>query len=171
MPSKAHVVHHIPGRVRLRIPAKRRDRAYFEQVKARLEQIHLISAVEVNPASASVLVRYAGPLANLLVEAAGAGLHELAEISDDLPPVPPVTDTVIERLIDLDKQIIESSGASLNGRAMLLLGLVAAAGVQLYRGQLLGPAVPLLWYAASALGGVLPHRTEPSKALAPVPAG
>lgn len=166
MASKAHVVHHIPGRVRLRIPAKRRDHTYFADVKAKLESVPSIHGVEVNPASASVLVRYAGPLTSLLVEAAAAGLYELAEVSDELPPVPPVADKLVDRLLDLDQQIAQSSGGSLNGRSVVLIALLLAAGMQLYRGQFLGPAVPLLWYAANALGGILPRHANRQAALA-----
>ncbi len=156
MRAGAHVVHHIPGRVRLRVPAKRHDRRFFSEVKAQLEQVPQVRAVAVNHTSASVLVKYEGEILDLLLAASQVGLEAMMEIEPDLPPLVPVADRLLGRLGDLDERIVRATGGGADGRSVVLIALLLAAGVQLLRGQIVGPAVPLLWYATRALGGILP---------------
>jgi hypothetical protein len=153
MVQTAHVVHHIPGRARLRIPAKRHNHNFFEDVKRRLGQLDSVSHVSVNPASASVLVHYRGGIDQLLAEAAIKGLNEILDISEDLPPIIPAAAKMAQQLIQIDRQITELSGGGLDGRSAVLIGLAVAAIMQLFRGEIFGPAIPLIWYAAQAIGG------------------
>jgi hypothetical protein len=170
MTHKAHVVHHIPGRVRLRVPAKRRHHAFFHDVKQRLEGCDAVSSVAVNPASGSVLIRYEGSIEELLAQAAVAGLLEFLEVTEELPLLEPIADQLVESLGHVDRHITRSTGGALDGRSALLIAFVAAAVWQSLRGQLFGPAVPLLWYAAQALSGTLsvksPHQSPQLTATA-----
>src|SRR5260370_33396514 len=52
-----------PGRLRLRIPEKRRDDAFFRTVEQRLAGWDSVDRVEVNPLTASVLVTFSDPAA------------------------------------------------------------------------------------------------------------
>jgi hypothetical protein len=157
MADTAHIVHHIPGRVRLRVPARRHNQAFFSDTKQRLEQCEAISSVTVNPATASVLVRYSGELTDLLAQVASTGLEDLLEISDELPPVPAVSDQLLVKLNRMDSRIASGTGGGLDGRSAVLITLLLAGTAQLLRGQVFGPAVPLIWYAAQAIGGILPR--------------
>ena len=160
MTTKAHVVHHLPGRVRLRVPSRRRQPAFFHDVKKRLEGLDAVSSVSVNPTSGSVLIRYDGELEQLLGQAATIGLLELLEVTTDLPFLEPVAEQLIGRLGHIDQTISKNTQGVLDGRSALLAGFLVAAVVQAFRGSLLGPAVPLLWYAAQALGSGLPPRQQ-----------
>lgn len=156
MAVAAHIVHHIPGRVRLRVPHRRDHHGFFAEVHQRLETCPNVTGISTNPATASILVRYKGELAEVLGQAAAVGIHELLEMNDGLPPVPQVVGALLGRLAHADSQITERTSGSLDGRSTVLLVLIAAGIVQLLRGQVLGPAMPLLWYAAQAIG--LPTR-------------
>jgi len=56
---QARVCHLAHGRLRLKIPEKRRDEAFFEAVRQQLSRDG-IKRVEVNPLTASVLVQFSG---------------------------------------------------------------------------------------------------------------
>jgi hypothetical protein len=171
MPARAHIVHHIPGRVRLRIPKRRDDREFFADVERRLSGCDNITGVSANPTTASVLVRYEGELAPVLLQAAQVGLAELLELTEDLPPVKPVEDALLDTLSQADSRILSISSGAMNGRSAVLVSLLVAGLFQLWRGQLLGPAIPLLWYAAQALGLGAGRRPEsaPGRAIAAQP--
>jgi len=52
---EARVCHLTTGRLRLRVPEKRRDNAFFRTVEQRLAGWDNVDRVEVNPLTASVL--------------------------------------------------------------------------------------------------------------------
>jgi hypothetical protein len=152
MPATAHIVHHVPGRVRVRVPHKRGHHEFFADVERRLSQAPNITGVHANPTTGSLLVRYSGELTTILGQAAAVGLHELLDFDESLPPVKAIEDALSERLLSFDAQILETTGGTIGGRSAVLVTLLIAALVQLWRGQAFGPALPLIWYAAQALG-------------------
>jgi len=54
----AQLVHRTSSRIRVRIPARRNDHAYFRQLQQRLIGSLGVTAVEVNPLTASVLIEH-----------------------------------------------------------------------------------------------------------------
>ena len=157
MPATAHIVHHVPGRVRLRIPRRRDHHEFFADIERRLSQCPNITSVRANATTGSLLVRYEGELATILGQAAAVGLQELLDFDESLPPVKAIEDALSERLLRVDAQILETTGGTVGGRSAVLVTLLVAALVQLWRGQAFGPALPLIWYAAQALGFARPQ--------------
>ena len=60
MNPAAELVHHSPGRLRLRIRDARRNPDFLERVRQALWPIDGVRGVDISPATGSVLVRYAG---------------------------------------------------------------------------------------------------------------
>jgi hypothetical protein len=58
MAARAHIAHHIPGRLRLRIPAARDHPELLREIKEFVAPIEGVRGVEINPSTGSVLVRY-----------------------------------------------------------------------------------------------------------------
>jgi hypothetical protein len=58
MGSSAHIVHHIPGRLRLKVPGAKGNAVFMDQVQAALGSVDGVRAIEVNPVTGSVLVHY-----------------------------------------------------------------------------------------------------------------
>lgn len=54
----ALVVHALPGRVRFRIPSKKGDMVYFEELLANFGKCTGLEKLVINPATASVLIQY-----------------------------------------------------------------------------------------------------------------
>jgi len=53
-----YVAHHIPGRIRIRIPAARGDPGLLEQIRIGAEAVSGVESVESNAITGSVLIRY-----------------------------------------------------------------------------------------------------------------
>jgi len=58
MPHDAHVAHHVKGRIRVRMPKAKRDRATLESVKNAITPMHGVKSVDVNHTTGSVIVHY-----------------------------------------------------------------------------------------------------------------
>lgn len=58
MPRPCHVVHRLPGRIRLKAPGAKGDHAFFAQVRGLISALDGVHAVEVNPVTGSVIVHY-----------------------------------------------------------------------------------------------------------------
>ncbi|MBI4792113.1 MAG: hypothetical protein HY789_05145 [Deltaproteobacteria bacterium] len=54
----ALVVHAMPGRVRFRVPGKKGDRSYFEELLAAISKCSGLEKMVINPATASVLINF-----------------------------------------------------------------------------------------------------------------
>lgn len=55
---RAQVTHHIPGRMRVKLPHAKGNRALLESVKKSISPLPGVRGVEVNPTTGSVLVHY-----------------------------------------------------------------------------------------------------------------
>jgi hypothetical protein len=56
--DQAHIVHRTATRLRLRVPARKLDHAYFRDLKARLAGCPGIRSVEANPLTGSVVIAH-----------------------------------------------------------------------------------------------------------------
>jgi hypothetical protein len=158
MTHKGYVAHHIPGqRIRIRVPHKKRDHAFFADVATRLNGIDRVKA-SATPETGGILVHYQGDLAHLLLRAAEAGLNELIDLEMDGEPSEPLTDRLLSQVAAMEQRLLASTGGQVDGRTFAMFGLMLAAGVQVFRGQIFGPAVPLLWYTAEIVRHWLPNR-------------
>jgi len=155
--NTARIVHTMRGRVRLRIRGRRHDSVYFQDVQQRLTQCPSVHRVEINPNTASILIYYDNDLQNLLAEAMIAGLAEVIELNT--APAEPINQRLISRLGLMDRRISAATSGEVDGSTLIVMILLMASTVQIVRGQMFGPAVPLLWYSAQAISGMLPFRT------------
>jgi hypothetical protein len=140
----AYIVHETPMRLRLRIPEKRNDKAYFTTTLHRLQNIPGVEA-EVNPATSSILLRGAQ---------AGKAVIELgAQAPFNIMRSQPEAGLGLEQLRK-QLQTANEGFTRLTGgdaRALVVLALAISGVMQLARGNVVAPAVTLLWYAAEAL--------------------
>lgn len=165
-PPSARLSHCLPGRVRLKIGEKSGDARYFDHTAHTLSRAPAVTAVTANPATSSVLVHYRGAFEPVAEFAAKAGLFVLAATQ-------PQTETAAVHPLSLVASAFTALGLVQLGRgriadnaveplwnaygAAVTLGsptlsaaLVALGAYQLVKGQLLGSASSLLFYAATA---------------------
>lgn len=155
MPSlpAARVSHFTTRRLRLKIPEKRRDAAFFIYVAERLAAWDSVERVESNPLTASILIHFSD-LQRLLLEAVEK--NDLFDIDFDaaLAPQsdPAVTRTAVQSFEMSDLALRRWTENQLDMRSIVFLLLLAGGVFQLMRGRLNTPAPTLLWYAGNLLG-------------------
>jgi hypothetical protein len=148
MKAKLHAVHSIPGRIRFRIPERRRDRAFFGEIEKHLAGLKGVSKVETNPMTGSVLLHFDGAIDQLLAKALGSPLGTMVEF---VPSSPPVARRMRAEVGAVDRAIHRFTNGELDLSTVSLVALLAMAGVRIVRGQQPVTSVSLLWYASELL--------------------
>lgn len=144
----AYVAHQAGERLRLRIPARKGDAAFFARAERDLADCTGVAYAEANPLTASLLLHYQGDLTDL---AAAAAAGQLFSLEPPQPPAHSVLDVVSERVERLEHLVLRSSRGAVDLDTLLFVGLVGAGVVQIARGRALGPASTLLANAATIL--------------------
>jgi hypothetical protein len=148
MLPEAYVAHHAGERLRLRIPARKGDAAYFARAERALAAASGVRYAEANPLTASLLLQYDGPLGDLI--AAGQA-HSLFALAPPRIATESILDLVTDQVDHVERLVLHSSRGALDLNTLLFVGLVGAGIVQIARGRALGPASALLANAAAVL--------------------
>ena len=140
-----HVAHELPERMRIRIPEYRKDDAALARLSQRMEQEEGIASVSRDALTASLLIRHrldGEDLKTVLTDTLGIDLQPapVSKIRHGLAPVNAAIETV-------NQGLRRASSGSTDLQALIFIFLVAAAVRQLLRGQVMVPAISLLWYA------------------------
>jgi hypothetical protein len=147
MAPEARVVHRTRGRLRLRVPARIRNQAYFERVCRTLSESSAVTEVAANPITGSVLVLHEDDAEVVLALGAEQGLFRVAERPAARPPV---LVRGYAGLQAVDRQITARSRHRLDLPTATFYALAAAGTLQLLRGDVL-PAGLTLYSTATAL--------------------
>jgi hypothetical protein len=135
----ARIEHYLSGRLRLRIPEMRGDGAYFEGLEEALARMDGAGAVSVRTRTGSVLLEdFAAGLPALRRTAREERWFELVEEPARAKRRSPGPSAVEALTQDLDLATLRPS---------LVLILLALAALQAARGQVMVPALTLLWFA------------------------
>lgn len=148
-PRRAHLVHALPGRARIRIPSARGDRAALERLGEALAGCPGVRIEALSPVTGSVLIRHDGPLAAIAGFAHEGGLFTLADLE---PSLPPVRGELVAGLRALDAGLRRASAGAADLRLGIALVFFVLAARQLARGSVLVPALPLAWNGLVLLG-------------------
>lgn len=131
----ASIEHQLPGRVRLRIPSKRGDVAFFGKVVRELSKHPSLHELTASPLTGCITLHYCEPLQLMT---AAAAEQKLFEIGGSEPP----DEGSKEQAFGLREGsgVAGATAAGLSG-----LGLF-----QVARGNVLGSAIENLWHAFAA---------------------
>jgi copper chaperone CopZ len=144
------LVHSAPGRCRFKIPDKRHDAAYFQDLKAKLQNMGGVERIDINPLTASVLIGFDS--SQIQVQALSEQLQaaDYFELSDSMP-----TQTVWQRassgLDRFDHMLQESTSGQIDFKSLLFILLFIMAIRQLHQGVIFSAAATLFWYALQVL--------------------
>jgi len=144
MVPTAYVLHRVRGRVRFRIRERRRDTGYFESLRSRLGALPGFD-VHTNPARGTVLVVHP----DMPYEELSKRLDELRlfHVADGPEPHPPALSFLFAGFEQIDKQLLSGSDGSVDLRTLVFIAALALAIRQMSRGDIISPALPLLWSA------------------------
>ncbi|HEV7445603.1 MAG TPA: hypothetical protein VGO18_23720 [Steroidobacteraceae bacterium] len=163
MPPTAHIVHALPGRMRLRIPSRRGDTPYFTSLVEQLSEHPSIHELRADPHSAGLVIHHGGLANAVLALAAEADLFITgeSEIASIKHPPPVLLDATAAALSGLSVtqalrgEFLGSAAENFSNaygsvRVLQRPGLAAIFGalgvLQLMRGEFLGSATSLLFY-------------------------
>ena len=166
MPSLpvARISHLTVRRLRIKVPEKRRDKAFFDTVAERLAAWDTVEGVETNPLTASVLIHFSDPEGLFLEAAAKNDLFDIdfdAAFKGSSQPV--VTQAAVQSFQIADNALRRWTQNQIDMRGVLFVLLLAGGVFQLLRRRLDAPAPTLLWYAGDLIG--LWHDRGPDPAL------
>jgi hypothetical protein len=146
----------LPGRIRLKIPQKRSDFQYFVRLADLFTNCPGITQLQLNPLAASILICH-GTETQFLNIAKFAQTNGLFTIIEQQPeetfsiPHLPLAKLASTGLTHLDEKLMDFSQGRLDGRSLLFLALTGLGVRQMTRGDILGAASSLLWYALRLL--------------------
>lgn len=145
----AYVVHEIRGRVRLRIREKCKDPMYFEELRRQLTSLPGVDEVRINCNTGTVLLLHTDQsLERLSDRLIPLGLFEIHTVPE---PAKPALAQLSSGIAMVDAAIQDSSGGRVDLRALAYIAMMGFTLHQIVRGQLLGPAIPMMWQALSLL--------------------
>lgn len=140
--------HQIRGRLRIRVDGRRGQPDYFARAKERMLACHGVTQVEVNPATAGILILHDGDVETI---AGYAEQHDLFVLNRAAADTVVIQQRAAESLGDLDRFFKALSGGTIDLGSVLFLLLVGMGMVQVLEGQVMVPAVTLFWYALTSL--------------------
>lgn len=136
--------------MRLRVRERRKDPAYFDMVRERLETLTGVAAIRVNPLTGCILLEHPDqPWDELTPELHRLRLFELVEKPE---PVRPAIEPLLAGISRVDRTLTEESSGLLDLKTLAYLGLLVFSIRQIMQGHVLGPALPMLWNAMSLAG-------------------
>jgi len=142
MPPRAYISHRTEGRLRLRVPDRRRDVAFFDGLRKGLAACPGIGKIDVNPLTTGVLITHFCPVEKLTGFIADQQLLQL----DAVPGLP-------------ERRGFLNPGEDI--MRMLPPALVVLGATQVVRGNVLGPAAGLFWMAMG-MPGINPPKSGPA---------
>jgi len=158
MLPQAYIVHQVRGRLRLRIREKRQDPDYFQAVCVRLEALPGVIGVSCNNTTGSLLLLHPElPYAELAPQLQGLDLFELV---DGPEPKTPALAPVFEGFSRINDAVAEGSTGKIDLRSLAFIGLMGLSAQQIYRGNIVGPAVPMLLGALTLAQQITQSTTD-----------
>jgi hypothetical protein len=135
----ALIVHQLPGRMRIRIPAMRGNPEYFSDLASKLGNMAGIAAVKANPATGSIVMQFSGNPESIL--------EHLRELDLDPAIKHHDSDAASGSAIRPFRLV---TGRDINPMFMAGLALAMVGLVQTYRGKVAVPSITAFWYAVEA---------------------
>ena len=160
MLPEAFVTHQTPNRLRVKIPGKKGDAAFFGGLKELLSRTPGIDQVKVNPVTGSVLLMHRIDAATLMQMATRFGL-----VQPQSPTYCKATlhERVIEPFRHWDDQVQVATSGQLDIPSAASLSLVGAGIYQLSIGNYIAAAcLAAIWYASSSVSSALPPNGSES---------
>ncbi|MCX7102819.1 MAG: hypothetical protein NTX38_15390 [Methylobacter sp.] len=147
----AYIKHQLPGRVRLKIPQKRGDFDYFERLAELFSDCPGITQLQFNPPAASLLICHGAETQFLHIAefAHTNGLFTLIDPPEEIITIPhlPLARLTADGLGNMDELLMGFSRGRLDSRTLLIMALIGLAVRQGSRGNIMGAASSLIWYA------------------------
>ncbi len=140
----AYISSRTADRLRIKVPAKKRDRDYFETVVKHFTGQEGIDGVSVQPLTGSILISHHSDDVVILNQAEQGGLFQVVPDATSQKPGLVIHGAVTGSFLDLDGQVKGLTGGVTDIGGLAFLALVGVGVYQISRGNFAAPA----WYTA-----------------------
>lgn len=157
----AYITHWSKQRLRIRIPAEKKNPSYFAILRESLSRLPGVQQVEVNPVTGSVLLHHVTELDEIADHAARQEMFLLQ--------VPPLAPKQLSRRVALNFNALNDSvkrwtGGELDIPTLAFVTLLGLGGYQISRGRFQAPAwYTAFWYGMNIFLKGLPGARETSE--------
>jgi hypothetical protein len=148
MTDTAWVVHRTVGRLRLRLPERKGNAAFFADLAAAIAALPGALSVRQSLPAASLVIEH-DPDSGESFEPALEGLG-LVLVEGEPPSAPPL-ETLSAGFAGIERALREASGNAADLRTLGFIVLATAGLVQVARGHAFSAGSSLLWHAADLL--------------------
>jgi hypothetical protein len=150
-PPTARICHLTARRMRIRIPDKRRDRAFFDDICDRLSRWQSVECIEANPLTASILVYCSNPQ-QLLAELTARNNLLAIDFGAERRASETLRNRAARHFGSADAALRRWTEGELDIRGLLFLLYLVSGVYQLLQGRVTASAPSLLWRAGSLIG-------------------
>ncbi len=140
MTPRAHVTHRIPGRIRIRLPSMRGDYEFFGRLEKEISGFPAVKSIASNPLTAGILLLHEGDAGDILAKARAMRLF-------DVQPAGSLQERADANLEEAGRMLKRISGGAADLNGIVIVALMALAVQQAVEGNIVAPAVTMLWYA------------------------
>lgn len=154
MPSAAmltaYVSHAAPGRARIKIPERRGNGLFFARLERDLLLCPAIASIQVNHRAGSALVTF-GAAGNLETVSRYARQRKLFKLEETPPPLKTLGELVADQVSQINRLVGTGTRGHIDLQTLFFFLFLVLGMQQAWRGQILQPAIPLLWRALEIL--------------------
>jgi len=144
MVPEARIVHRIAGRMRVRVPSRRGDPAYFSTVEETLRSLNGVDCVEADPLTGGILILHGADPGAIVDYAAQKGLFLAKEEAAKKTGGTVLHDVLGAPFGSLSRRIRSFTGNAADLSGLAVLALLTVGVYQIARGNFAAPA----WYTA-----------------------
>ena len=144
MVPEARIVHRIAGRMRVRVPSRRGDPAYFATVEETLRSLNGIDCVEADPLTGGILILHGIDPGAIVDYAAQKGLFLAKEEEAKKAGGTVLHDVLGAPFGSFSRRIRAFTGNAADLSGLAVLALLTVGVYQIARGNFAAPA----WYTA-----------------------
>ncbi len=156
----AYLSHQTSERLRLKIPSKKGDIAYFSSLRKEFSNNQGIKGIEVNPLTGSVLFIHNANKDTITELAEAKSLFRLVEKVENTEGSS-LSSKISEAFKDLNKQVGSFTGREIDIPGIAFLGLLAVGIFQISRGNFTAPAwYTAFWYALNIFLKAQPDKGD-----------
>jgi hypothetical protein len=151
---EAFVTHASQGRVRVKIPEKKKDRDYFSQLKNYLVPLPGVVKVETNSLTGSVLVLHSldfNTLDDLRTMSQYSEMMGLFKLAEPGAASVSLAQGLAGAVAGVNQGVKGVTGGFVDLPTLGIAGLLGVGIWQISRGEVAVPALTALWYASSIL--------------------
>jgi hypothetical protein len=162
MLPQATISHRTAERLRIKIPSRKGDGAFFSTVKQSLDRDLKYGLVQINALTGSVLITESGVDLETLAERASRG--GLFALEHRPAPVQPLGRTVFTPLLELNRKISGFTEGAVDFPGLVFLALCAFGIYEILRGNVRPPPwYTAFWYAFGIFTKSMVDRTHGEK--------